>query len=107
MNLCTKPSCARPGAVVLAYDYSERKAVLEDAPQGQLSPHVYVLCIKCAERLRPPKGWELHDLREEPALFLERVPDLVGSPTQNVEEPPVEEAALTTSRRQLFFGYSA
>ena len=107
MNLCTKPSCARPGAVVLAYDYAARKAILEDAPQGQLSPHVYVLCIKCAERLRPPKGWELEDLREEPALFLDKVPDLVSSPTQPVTTDPVEEPAVATSRRQLFFGYSA
>lgn len=107
MNLCTKPSCARPGAVVLAYDYAARKAILEDAPEGQLSPHVYVLCIKCAERLRPPKGWELHDRREEPALFLERVPDLVASATQQIEDAPVEETTLSSSRRQLFFGYSA
>ena len=92
---------------MLAYDYAARKAILEDAPQGQLSPHVYVLCIKCAERLRPPKGWELEDLREEPALFLDKVPDLVGAPAKPVEPEPVEEPALATSRRQLFFGYSA
>lgn len=107
MNLCTKPSCARPGAVVLAYDYAARKAVLEDAPQGQLSPHVYVLCIKCAERLRPPRGWELEDKREEPALFLEKMPRLAGLAAQPVEETPVEEPAGPASRRQLFFGYSA
>src|SRR5687767_8926417 len=107
MNLCTKPSCARPGAVVLAYDYAARKAILEDAPQGQLSPHVYVLCIKCAERLRPPKGWELEDLREEPALFLDKVPELVRSTPHAGEEAPIEEPAVVTSRRQLFFGYSA
>lgn len=107
MNLCTKPSCARPGAVVLAYDYAARKAILEDAPQGQLSPHVYVLCIKCAERLRPPKGWELEDLREEPALFLDKVPDLVRSSAQELDDGPVEEPAVAISRRQLFFGYSA
>ena len=92
---------------MLAYDYAARKAILEDAPQGQLSPHVYVLCIRCAERLRPPKGWELEDLREEPALFLDKVPDLVRSSAQQVEEAPVEEPAMATSRRQLFFGYSA
>lgn len=91
---------------MLAYDYAARKAILEDAPQGQLSPHVYVLCIKCAERLRPPKGWELEDLREEPALFLDKVPDLVGSAT-HVDEVPVEEPAIASSRRQLFFGYSS
>ena len=92
---------------MLAYDYAARRAILEDAPQGQLSPHVYVLCIKCAERLRPPKGWELDDLREEPALFLDKAADLVRTPSQQVEEAAVEEPALATSRRQLFFGYSS
>ena len=92
---------------MLAYDYAARKAILEDAPQGQLSPHVYVLCIKCAERLRPPKGWELEDLREEPALFLDKVPGLVRSPAQQIDEAPAEEPAMATSRRQLFFGYSS
>lgn len=92
---------------MLAYDYAARKAILEDAPQGQLSPHVYVLCIKCAERLRPPKGWELEDLREEPALFLDKVPDLVGPSSQHLDEAPADEPQVVTSRRQLFFGYSA
>ena len=103
MNLCTKPNCARPGAVVLAYDYADRKAILEDAPAGQLSPHVYVLCLRCAERLRPPRGWELDDRRLEPALFLERERDLVAAAT---EQPSEELGESTTSRRQLFFGYS-
>lgn len=106
MNLCTKPNCARPGAVVLAYDYAARKAILEDAAAGQLSPHVYVLCLKCAERLRPPKGWELEDLREQPALFLDAAKDLVAATAGSAGEEPAEENP-TTSRRQLFFGYSA
>lgn len=106
MNLCTKPNCARPGAVVLAYDYAARKAILQDAPQGQLSPHVYVLCLKCAERLRPPRGWELEDLREQPPLFLDPNKDLVAASTRMAHEEPADQGA-GASRRQLFFGYSA
>ena len=102
MNLCSKPSCTRPGAVVLAYDYSERKALLEDPATGELSPHVYILCTRCAEKLRPPKGWELEDRRSEPPLFVERVAAVVTIPPE-----PEDAAVAESSRRQLFFGYSA
>lgn len=105
MNLCTKPSCTRPGAVVLAYDYAARTAILEDAPQGQLSPHVYVLCVGCAERLSPPRGWDLEDLRSEPPLFLDPASG-PAAPAETSAEEALEEASATTSRRQLFFGYS-
>lgn len=103
MNLCSKPSCTRPGAVVLAYDYSERKALLDDPPVGELSPHLYILCTKCAEKLRPPKGWDLEDRRSEPPLFVERAADLLTIAPPPDEQPQVAES----SRRQLFFGYSA
>ena len=102
MNLCAKPSCTRPGAVVLAYDYSERKALLDDPATGELSPHVYILCTKCAEKLRPPKGWELEDRRSEPPLFVERVAAVVTIPPE-----PDQAEATESFRRQLFFGYSA
>lgn len=88
---------------MLSYDYAERKAVLDDPETGQLSPHVYILCTKCAEKLRPPKGWELEDRRSEPPLFVERVP--AGVVTLPAEpEVPAERLPV---RRQLFFGYSA
>lgn len=103
MNLCSKPSCTRPGAVVLAYDYAARKAVLDDPGTGQLSPHVYILCARCAEKLNPPKGWELEDHRSEPPLFVERErPHVVTIATGDREPEPA-----ASSRRQLFFGYSA
>lgn len=70
MRTCSKPSCHRPATVVLAYDYAGRIAVLEDAGEGSLSPHVYALCTSCSERLQPPKGWELYDRRARPRLFL-------------------------------------
>lgn len=103
MNLCTKPSCARPGAVVLAYDYAERRALLEDPVQGELSPHVYVLCTRCAEKLRPPRGWELEDLRARPPLFVDPPAESVMAtvPASAAEDEP------DIPRRQLFFGYSA
>ncbi|MDP9069420.1 MAG: DUF3499 domain-containing protein [Actinomycetota bacterium] len=102
MNLCTKPSCARPGAVVLAYDYAARRALLEDPDHGELSPHVYVLCTHCAERLRPPRGWELEDLRANPPLFADPPEVVVAGTPAGFDEGDSEPL-----RRQLFFGYSA
>jgi hypothetical protein len=59
-----------PGTAALSYAYSKRLAVLEDPPPGEMSPHLYALCSKCADRLRPPIGWELIDRRDAPPLFL-------------------------------------
>lgn len=71
MNTCSKPGCTRAGAAVLGYDYGARLALLEDPPgKGRLSPHLYVLCVPCAERLRPPQGWMLEDVRTTPPLVL-------------------------------------
>jgi hypothetical protein len=102
MDLCSKPSCARPGAAILSFDYGERLALLDDPPAGRPSPHVYVMCGRCAERLRPPIGWSLQDRRSEPPLFVGSVP----------AEDARAEAALADDlekslRTQLFFGYTA
>ncbi len=102
MNLCSKPSCGNPGAAILAYDYSARRAVLEDPPEGEVSPHLYVFCTRCAQKLTPPRGWVLEDLRTAPPLFLDRVREREDAAAEQVLSEPVEPA-----RRQLFFGYSA
>lgn len=103
MSPCSKPGCANPGAAVLAYDYAERRAVLDDPPDGEVSPHLYVLCTRCAERLTPPRGWTLDDARAEPPLFLERLQERAEPAAVEVLAPPEE----TSRRQQLFFGYSA
>ncbi len=102
MNTCSKPGCANPGAAILGYDYADRRAVLDDPPTGEVSPHAYVLCTRCAGKLTPPRGWVLDDNRALPPLFLDRAqeraePAAVG-PLPSPEEP---------RRQQLFFGYSA
>ncbi|HYO61517.1 MAG TPA: DUF3499 family protein [Actinomycetota bacterium] len=103
MNTCSKPGCANPGAAVLGYDYADRRATLED-PNGDVSPHAYVLCTRCAEKLTPPRGWVLDDLRSEPPLFLDRVKERQREEPAAIETlgPPEE-----SRRQQLFFGYSA
>lgn len=102
MNACSKPGCANPGAAILGYDYAQRRAVLDDPPAGDVSPHVYVLCTRCAEKLTPPRGWVLDDNRAEPPLFLDRVKEREDPAPVDALPPPEEPV-----RRQLFFGYSA
>jgi hypothetical protein len=53
---------------MLAYDYATRHAVLDDA-SSDVHPHLYPLCISCADGLTPPIGWILEDRRIGPALF--------------------------------------
>lgn len=103
MNLCSKPGCTRSGAALLSYDYDGRLASLEDPPSGgEVSPHLYVLCGQCAERLRPPQGWLLEDRRTAPPLFV-----ATGERAAEGGVQPFEEPEPVASRRQLFFGYSA
>lgn len=62
---------------MLGYDYSSRVAILEDAPEGAISPHLYALCFACADKLVTPRGWLLDDHRSTPQLFLEARSSLV------------------------------
>jgi hypothetical protein len=104
VNTCSKPGCTRTGIALLGYDYAARLALLQDPPEtGQVSPHLYVLCGPCAERLRPPQGWVLDDARSEPPLFVAAQPSS-SDPISFAEGSHEEEAPV---RRQLFFGYSA
>ncbi len=105
MNHCSKPGCTQVGGAVLSYDYDARLAFLDDPPDGQVSPHAYVLCISCADRLDPPRGWLLDDRRSEPPLF---VPGGDRDPYQPAEAAdPSEVPEPIEMKRQLFFGHSS
>ena len=103
MNPCSKPGCANPGAAVLGYDYAARRAMLDDPGEADVSPHAYVLCTRCAEKLTPPRGWTLDDNRAAPPLFLDRAAKERDEAAAIEALPPPGEAR----RQQLFFGYSA
>lgn len=102
MNLCSKPGCGQSGSVILGYEYSQRRIVLEDPETGEISPHAYAMCTSCAEKLRPPRGWEIEDHRSTPPLFLDGVTRLELVETGRTEEREPEPVG-----RQLFFGTSA
>ncbi|MBA2726004.1 MAG: DUF3499 family protein [Actinobacteria bacterium] len=103
MSFCSKPGCGGVGAAVLGYDYSQRLATLEDPEAHELSPHLYVLCGGCAEKLTPPRGWTVDDLRAKPPLFFEREPSI----TVLEIDPPASRQQESARREQLFFGTSA
>jgi hypothetical protein len=86
--------------VVLSYDYRARTASLDDPPSGELSPHLYLLCADCADRLSPPRGWQIHDRRAVPRLFLHQ---REAEPAQDDQDVPdgLPEPAVN---RHLFFG---
>jgi hypothetical protein len=98
---------------VLAYDYSAGSARLDDLPEFPISPHLYVLCDRCATSLRAPRGWILDD-RRTPAQA-EPAPAAPGPPAEDVKVP-VEASVSALSpqpevheegQRQLAFGYSS
>ncbi len=101
MNLCSKPGCGQSGAVILGYDYSQRRIVLEDPRGGEISPHDYAMCFRCVDKLKPPRGWDIVDRRAKPPLFLDEV-----SAARVAREARVEEPEVTSSGHQLFFGSS-
>jgi hypothetical protein len=103
VNRCSKPRCARPGGAVLAFDYASRRASLQDPVSGELSPHLYSICIACAERLTPPRGWTLEDRRSEMVLFLdEPLPGRAAPATVGARSSVADDRST-----QLFFGSSA
>ncbi|MDQ3646184.1 MAG: DUF3499 family protein [Actinomycetota bacterium] len=104
MTLCAKPGCQAAGVAVLAYDYAARLALLDDPAEGEISPHLYVMCQRCASKITPPMGWTLEDRRVKPPLFLERLEERRAAELQDHERSDDEAGR---SSRQLFFGSSA
>ena len=107
MTRCSKPACAEIASVVLAYDYGSQAVVLDDATGADISPHHYAMCLRCAEKLKPPRGWTIEDRRVAVPLFASERPE--RSELQREERRLVtsEDRSLddrSDSGRQLFFG---
>ena len=95
---------------MLAYDYRAGSARLDDLPEIPISPHLYVLCERCATSLRAPRGWVLDDRRTSsaPATSSAAPP---GPATADRRVETAERRGRATEpddgQRQLAFGYSA
>lgn len=104
MTQCAKPACTQIASVVLSYDYGAQKVVLEDATGGEINPHAYAMCLRCAEKLTPPRGWIVDDRRVAVPLFAsERVESRIAVGAESTAESFEPEP---DPGRQLFFGSS-
>ena len=113
---------------MLAYDYRAGSARLDDLPEVPISPHLYVLCDRCATSLRAPRGWILDDRRTpassvsasrrapvaaaqqsvdtastETSADVEQVEPLAGADERVAATPA---PAADEGQRQLAFGYT-
>lgn len=59
---CARPGCGEPATTTLSYAYDQRQVWLDDL-WSEDSPANHDLCGRCADRTKPPKGWELRDRR--------------------------------------------
>lgn len=106
MTRCSKPACAEIASVILAYDYAQQAVILEDATGSDISPHHYAMCLRCAEKFTPPRGWTVDDRRIAVPLFASERHE---RPLAVVDErPELDERSevMHDPGRQLFFGSS-
>lgn len=67
MRKCSRTACARPAVATLTYVYSDSTAVV--GPLATYAePHTYDLCTDHAERLTPPRGWDMVRLSIDTAM---------------------------------------
>ncbi len=59
---CDRPVCAGLATASLTYDYTGRRAWLDDLDDDR-EPHAYDLCTEHADRLTVPRGWACDDRR--------------------------------------------
>ena len=55
--------CGSAAAVAMAFNYAERHVWLDDLDDKGMLVAGYAMCDYHAERLTPPGGWRLSDLR--------------------------------------------
>ena len=106
MTHCSKPGCPQIASVILAYDYAQQTVVLDDATGGEISPHHYPMCLRCTEKLKPPRGWTMDDRRVAVPLFASERSDhrvSVGAEASSSEQGDEDSG---DTGRQLFFGSS-
>ena len=61
---CSRSGCRWPAVSTLAFDYSGRRAWVDELMGTGRDPATYDLCSVHADRFAPPTGWEFEDRRE-------------------------------------------
>lgn len=59
---CARPGCAEHAASTFGYDYGARTVWLADL-SDEPHPATYDMCLRHANALRVPVGWQLRDRR--------------------------------------------
>ena len=62
---CSRTACRQPPVYTLTYVYRDSTAVLGPLA-AYVEPHCYDLCVKHAERLTVPRGWDVVRLPGDP-----------------------------------------
>jgi hypothetical protein len=62
MRTCGKQHCTRPAEATIALRYGERLVVLGNLLADH-NPNLLELCMRHADRLSPPVGWDVRDDR--------------------------------------------
>jgi hypothetical protein len=81
---CARPTCAEPAQATLDYDYANRTVWLSSLT-GEATPRAHDLCDRHADSLSVPRGWVLHDDRENAAGMF--------APSEVASTLPVRRAA--------------
>ena len=66
-DVCVR--CAAPPTSLMGYDYDQREVWIDDLANDESRGVTYRLCEGHADRMTPPVGWVLTDLRR-PTLEL-------------------------------------
>lgn len=87
LRRCARPGCADVASATLAFRYDQSQAWLTPLVADK-SPATYDLCGPCADRTKPPRGWELVDER----------PDLDAQASPASDHDAVREAIAAALR---------
>lgn len=67
MRTCAKMRCSHEPVVTVSLSYAERQVVVADLT-AERDPNLLDLCREHNDRMTPPVGWTVRDLRATAAL---------------------------------------
>lgn len=67
MRACAKMRCGQEPVVTVSLSYTERVVVVADL-LAERDPNLLDLCREHVDRMTPPVGWTIRDLRPEESV---------------------------------------
>ncbi|MBK5224546.1 MAG: DUF3499 family protein [Acidimicrobiia bacterium] len=62
-RVCSRPGCSAPASVTFSFEPAKLTVWIGDLSDDDTGPG-HDLCVEHGDRLSPPRGWTLNDLRE-------------------------------------------